>query len=105
MPHRLANTAFNINSQTIQYEEQLGSEAVNTVVLRGTWAGYTVAVKKVVGERFRTSDLEALREELNPLKYDSGPLVRKAGRAEKDQRGEARCALGKDRVGVGRETA
>ena len=64
-----ANTAFDINSQTIQFEEQLGSEALATAVLRGTWSGYTVAVKKLVGERVSTSQLEELREELKPLRY------------------------------------
>ena len=66
-------------------------------MLRGTWAGYTVAVKKVVGERFRSSDLEALREELNPLKYV--PVDR--GRTTREGRVGALAGVGMTREGRG----
>jgi hypothetical protein len=88
-----AETAFDINPQTVQYEEQLGSEAQTTAVLRGTWSGYTVAVKKRVGARASPEDLQELRAELKPLRYAGEAMTKK--HKDDAQRGEGRdCGCG-----------
>jgi len=72
-----ASTAFDISSHAVQYEEQLGTQAVSTVVLRGLWSGFAIAAKKIVTSTASDHQLRELRTELEPLKY--GELRRGAG--------------------------